>query len=86
VLDEATSALDNETEAQFTEVLAGLRGTLTTVAIAHRLSSVRAVDRVYFFSRGRAVAGTFDELVMQEPEFARLVQLSAVGVNGDGHG
>jgi ABC-type multidrug transport system fused ATPase/permease subunit len=86
VLDEATSALDNETEAQFTEVLAGLRGKLTTVAIAHRLSSVRDVDRVYFFSRGRAVAGTFDQLVTQQPEFARLVQLSAVGVNGDGHG
>jgi ABC-type multidrug transport system fused ATPase/permease subunit len=85
VLDEATSALDNETEAQFTEVLAGLRGKLTTVAIAHRLSTVRDVDRVYFFSRGRATAGTFEQLVYDVPEFARLVSLSSVGGN-DGYG
>ncbi|MET0920491.1 MAG: ABC transporter ATP-binding protein [Acidimicrobiia bacterium] len=85
VLDEATSALDNETEAQFTDVLAALRGKLTTVAIAHRLSTVRDVDRVYFFSRGCVVAaGTFDQLTLEVPEFARLVELSAVGVAGGG--
>jgi ABC-type multidrug transport system fused ATPase/permease subunit len=86
VLDEATAALDNETEAQLTQVLEGLRGSLTTVVIAHRLSTVRNVDRVYFFSDGRITgSGGFDELSGRIPEFARLVQLASVGgANGDG--
>jgi ABC-type multidrug transport system fused ATPase/permease subunit len=86
VLDEATAALDNETEAQLTQVLEGLRGSLTTVVIAHRLSTVRNVDRVYFFSDGRITgSGRFDELSGRIPEFARLVQLASVGgANGDG--
>ena len=86
MLDEATSALDNETEAQFTDVLRSLRGQVTTVAIAHRLSTVRDVDRVYFLEDGRvADAGTFDELTERVPGFARLVELAAVGAGaGDG--
>jgi ABC-type multidrug transport system fused ATPase/permease subunit len=79
VLDEATSALDNQTEAQFTEVLRDLRGVVTTIAIAHRLSTVRDVDRVYFFARGRVIdSGTFDELTDRVPDFAHLVELSTV--------
>jgi ABC-type multidrug transport system fused ATPase/permease subunit len=79
VLDEATSSLDNETEAQFAEVLQHLRGRVTIIAIAHRLSTVRDVDRVYFFADGNVLdAGTFDELVARVPDFARLVELSSV--------
>jgi ABC-type multidrug transport system fused ATPase/permease subunit len=85
VLDEATSALDNETEAQFTAVLQGLQGRVTTVAIAHRLSTVRDVDRAYYLDGGRVVdCGTFDELARRVPEFARLVELSSVAAGG-GH-
>jgi ABC-type multidrug transport system fused ATPase/permease subunit len=80
VLDEATSALDNETEARLTQVLEKLRGTLTTVTIAHRLSTVRHADRAYFVDSGRVLAaGTFDELHRSVPGFARLVELASVG-------
>lgn len=79
VLDEATAALDNDTEAQVTEVLESLHGELTTVLIAHRLSTVRNVDRIYFFADGRIVgSGTFEDLSRIVPEFARLVELAAV--------
>jgi ABC-type multidrug transport system fused ATPase/permease subunit len=83
VLDEATSSLDNETEAKLTEVLQSLRGEVTTIAIAHRLSTVREVDRLYYLAGGRVVdVGSFDELYDRVPDFARLVELSAVPVAG----
>jgi len=79
VLDEATSALDNETEARLTSILDGLRGSITTITVAHRLSTVRNADRTYLMANGRVVdAGTFDELAARNEDFARLVELAAV--------
>jgi ABC-type multidrug transport system fused ATPase/permease subunit len=79
MFDEATSALDNETEFKLTEVLESIRGSVTTITIAHRLSTVRRCDRVLYLEQGRLVAsGTFDELTDSIPGFARLVELSAL--------
>lgn len=76
VLDEATSALDNETEARITATLHELRGRMTVLVVAHRLSTVRDVDQLVFFSGGRIAArGTFEEVRRESPEFARLVEL-----------
>lgn len=76
VLDEATSALDNETEHRITETMQSLRGTITTILVAHRLSSVRHVDALAFLQHGRLEAvGSFDEVARQSPSFARLVVL-----------
>ncbi|UFN46565.1 ABC transporter ATP-binding protein [Nocardioides okcheonensis] len=76
VLDEATSALDNETERRLTETIEGLKGTMTIVIVAHRLSTVRHSDRLVFMSQGRvATVGTFDEVAADNAEFARLVEL-----------
>lgn len=76
VLDEATSALDNETEHQITATMRSLRGTITTILVAHRLSSVRHVDTLAFLQHGRLEAvGSFDEVARQSPSFARLVAL-----------
>lgn len=76
VLDEATSALDNETEHRITETMQSLRGTITTILVAHRLSSVRHVDALAFLQHGRLEAvGSFDEVARQSPSFARLVAL-----------
>lgn len=76
VLDEATSALDNETEDRIGQVLRELHGRVTTVLVAHRLSTVRHVDQLLFLEKGRiASRGTFDEVSHENPEFARLVQL-----------
>ena len=76
VLDEATSALDNETERRLTDTIESLRGTMTMVIVAHRLSTVRHCDQLIFMSQGRvATVGTFDEVAAANAEFAHLVAL-----------
>ncbi len=76
VLDEATSALDNETESRIGATLSDLRGRVTTIIVAHRLSTVRNCDEVIFLDQGRvAAAGTFGEVVDTNASFARLVEL-----------
>ena len=63
VLDEATSALDRESERLVQDALAVLRGTVTVLVIAHRLSTVRAADLVMVIERGRVTdQGGWDEL------------------------
>ncbi|GAA0364098.1 ATP-binding cassette domain-containing protein [Micromonospora gifhornensis] len=72
VLDEATSALDNITQRKVTDRIADLA--VTRIVVAHRLSTIRAADRIYVLDNGRIVAeGTFDHLVATAPLFARLV-------------
>ncbi len=76
VLDEATSALDNETERRLTETIEGLKGSMTMVIVAHRLSTVRHCDALVFMSEGRVQStGTFDEVAASNAEFAHLVRL-----------
>ena len=53
VLDEATSALDNETEHRINETIRALRGDITVLVVAHRLSTVRHADQVVFMKGGR---------------------------------
>lgn len=76
VLDEATSALDNATEQRITQTIASLRGRMTIIVVAHRLSTVRDADHVVFLSHGRIEAeGTFAEVESTSPDFAHLVAL-----------
>ncbi|MDU7717431.1 ABC transporter ATP-binding protein [Cutibacterium avidum] len=76
VLDEATSALDNATEAEITKTIHGLQGKVTTIIVAHRLSTVRDVDQLLFLENGEITArGTFSQVEQQSPSFARLVEL-----------
>jgi ABC-type multidrug transport system fused ATPase/permease subunit len=76
VLDEATSALDNETERRITETIDQLRGQLTLVVVAHRLSTVRHADRLVFMNAGAIEAiGTFEEVRRTSSTFAHLVDL-----------
>ncbi len=83
VLDEATSALDSETEARIVETIASLRGSLMIITVAHRLSTLKHCDRIYFLRDGAVVGvGTFEELTALEPEFAQLVSLAQISISG----
>lgn len=63
LLDEATNALDPEAERRIKATLARLKGSLTVILIAHRPSTIRMADRIFFLEQGRLVeAGTWEEL------------------------
>ena len=74
LLDDATSAVDPTVEAR---ILARLRDELrmTTLVVAHRVSTIRLADRVLHMQRGRIVgSGSHDELLARDPEYAAMVR------------
>ncbi|MEZ5945981.1 MAG: ABC transporter ATP-binding protein [Hyphomonas sp.] len=76
LLDEATSALDAESEAKVQESLAEFGRARTVLIVAHRLSTVRAADRILVVDDGRVVEqGTHAELIGQGGTYARLAEL-----------
>lgn len=79
VLDEATSALDTKTEADVADAIRDLRGDVTVIAVAHRLSTIRDSDIVLFMHDGTVTAqGTFDEVVAASAEFAAQARLAGL--------
>jgi ATP-binding cassette subfamily C protein len=84
VLDEATSQLDTETEYALAEALGRLKGTMTIIVIAHRLSTVKNCDRVVLMKGGQVVdAAPFLVLADRNSDFARIVALASVGMLPD---
>lgn len=76
ILDEATSNIDAESERSIQEALEVLTHGRTTVAIAHRLSTLRNADRILVFDRGQLVEqGSHAELLALDGTYARLVRI-----------
>lgn len=73
VMDEATAALDNQTEQEVVKAINNLSGKKTLIIIAHRLSTVRHCDILYFMEAGQVIdSGSFDELLNKNEKFRKL--------------
>lgn len=73
IFDEATSALDANTEEKINQSLAKLKGKITTIIVAHRLSTVKNADEIFFFEQGKLInSGNFNELYEKNPKFKKM--------------
>jgi len=80
ILDEATSALDSVTEQLIQESLQTLMEKRTTIVIAHRLSTLAAMDRILVFDKGRIVEeGSHEELLEMGGRYAHMWHMQAGG-------
>ena len=84
ILDEATSSVDSETEKEIQRALENLVKGRTTIAIAHRLSTLQKADRLVVLDRGVVVEeGSHDVLMEREGAYYRLYQAQARNVDTD---
>lgn len=73
VMDEATSSLDNITEKQIMKAIESLKGDHTLIMIAHRLTTVKNCDKLYFMEEGAIVQeGTYDSLIDTNVKFREM--------------
>ena len=82
LLDEATSALDSESEKVVQAALDHAAKGRTTIAVAHRLSTIQKADIIYVFDQGRIVeSGTHTQLMHRAGRYFELVNLQSLGKN-----
>jgi len=82
LLDEATSALDSESEHVVQAALDKAAKGRTTIAVAHRLSTIQKADIIYVFDQGVIVEhGTHNELMVKGGRYSELVNLQSLGKN-----
>ena len=75
ILDEATSSLDNQTEKNIIDSLNNLTRKKTIIMIAHRLTTVKDCDKIYFIEKGRMISeGKYEELIKTK-EFQKFASV-----------
>ncbi len=86
ILDEATSSVDTETEQEIQKALDNLVQGRTTIAIAHRLSTLRKADRLVVMDRGQVVeVGPHEDLMAKQGAYWRLYEAQARQVDSEGN-
>jgi ABC-type multidrug transport system fused ATPase/permease subunit len=76
ILDEATSSLDGLTEFNISKSIQIMRGSVTVIMIAHRLSSVKNSDQIIYLENGKIIAtGSFEEVRKKVPNFDKQAKL-----------
>jgi len=84
ILDEATASVDSETEKEIQKALDNLVAGRTTIAIAHRLSTLQRADRLVVMDRGKVIEeGPHEELMAKEGAYYRLYEAQARNVDTD---
>lgn len=79
IMDEATSSLDSETELAIQQSIDALQGHYTILIVAHRLSTIRNVDKIICMNEGRIEnEGSFSDLVFKHPRFKKMVELQEI--------
>jgi len=80
LLDEATSALDSESEKVVQAALDAAARGRTTIAVAHRLSTIQKADIIYVFDQGKIVeSGSHQELIRLKGRYFELVNMQSLG-------
>ena len=83
LLDEATAALDSASEAMVQEALNKASEKRTTIAVAHRLSTIQHADVIYVLEGGKLVeVGNHGELMGKGGVYARLVEMQNIEIGG----
>ncbi len=83
ILDDSVSAVDTKTEKTILENLKTTRAGLTTILIAHRITTIERMDKIIFIDDGRVVdIGTHNELCRRCPEYDRMVELQRLEEEG----
>ena len=76
ILDEATSSLDSQSENEISKSIQQLKGKLTIIVVAHRLSTIKEFDFIHVLDKGRVVdSGTHDQLNQSSEIYRSLVEL-----------
>ena len=73
IFDESTSSLDNFAQGEIKKSIDGLKGKSTIVIVAHRLSTIRDADKIFFLDEGKIIdTGTFEELFNKNEKFRNM--------------